>query len=423
MCYNSNQYERGIGIVYTEEYRHNGFFFRKFILKILLIITVIFLVVWLLPKLISYKPSNSKQKSIQITEENTQDRTVSDHLSKLKVAALTYYKEDKLPKENQDIALVTLKELQKEQLISELVDSNNQVCDGKKTYAKLTKLEDDYLLKLFVKCGKKKDYSLIHVGKYSYCTNSICEKDHTKDDIKEEKMEEEPVLVNSEQKEDVIEKVDSSLSTNNMAQVKLSNFSNWSEYIKTSCNTTEVSCNVSDFSCLTEIRMKKQTEKVGTYTKNYHTYSLDLNKKAIIKTKACSNYNYVIIQGSIYRTLGNYEEILSLNRTSTANWTYKGTISTATTPNFGANKYYKYVGADFKNCQETCSSTPAYYYDVYEYNKAITKVSTTTENCNNIVQKNINVYQIIKKLETAKREEPLYATACYQSTRVRKKVN
>ena len=66
-------------------------------MKILLIITVIFLVVWLLPKLISYKPSNSKQKSIQITEENTQDRTVSDHLSKLKVAALTYYKEDKLP--------------------------------------------------------------------------------------------------------------------------------------------------------------------------------------------------------------------------------------------------------------------------------------------------------------------------------------
>lgn len=421
--------------MYTEDFRHNGFFFRKLVLKLLLIITVILLIIWIIPKFISYKPSN-KNQTIKITEENTNDSSISNNLTKIKEAALLYYKADKLPKEKEDIVLVTLQELEKEKLITKLTDSNNKACDSKKSYAKLTKLEDDYLLKVYIKCGNKSDYLLVHVGEYEYCTNAICEKDSIKGNINEKKEETEenkPQLVNNNNKAATSESNEIEQSTNNTNNVqqtisnnsqptKLSSFGEWSEYTKTSCSTKEVSCNQNDSSCLTEVRLKRQTETVGTYTKEYHTTSLVLDRKLTINTKSCSNYNYIIIQGSIYKTIGNYEEILTLsNRKSTANWSYKETISTTTTPNFGSNKYYKFVGADFKNCQATCTSEPSYYYDVYEYNKPITKVSSTTEGCNNIVNKNINIYQVTKQLETARREEPLYATACYQSIRVRRK--
>lgn len=413
--------------MYTEDYQYNGFFFRKIVLKLLLILTIILLVIWIIPKFTSYKPSN-KKKTINIKEENINNSTISENFSKLKAASLLYYKENKLPKEKNDIELVTLKELQKEKLITELIDSNGRTCDSKKSYVKLTKIEDDdYLLKIYLSCNEKTDYQLAHVGKYSYCTSTICEKDQNKKNEKEQEKEENlPQLVNNKEFEEINEQVekDSQSQSTSPTPVKLSNFTEWSSYERTSCTSTEVICNPSDLSCLTEVRIKKQTEKVGKYIKEYHTSSLVLSKRAIVKTKACHNYNYIIIQGKIYKTLGNYEEILSLNnRQSTSNWSYKGTISTSVTPNFGSNKYYKFIGADFKDCKETCTTNPSYYYDVYEYTKPIIKTNSTMENCNSIIEKNINVYQVVKKLETARREEPLYATACYQSKRIRRKVN
>lgn len=427
---------RGGGDLYTEDFRHNGFFFRKLVLKLLLIITIILVIVWILPKFISYKPSN-KSQTIKITEENTNDTSISENLTKLKEAALLYYSEDKLPKSKDDIVLVTLNDLQKENLISALVDSDNKACDGKKSYAKITKLDDEYLLKVYIKCGNKTDYLLVHVGKYDYCTNTICEKNSSNDNIIEEDKDndelgaDKPRVVMDDKETDPKPQVtannsgvtNSQQTGNSSSNMKLSGFSAWSDYIRTSCDVKEVTCSLNDYSCLAEVRIKRQVETVGTYNKDYYATSLVLDKRLTINTKSCSNYNYIIIQGSIYRTVGNYEEILTLsNRKSTANWTYKETISTTTTPNFGANKYYKFVGADFKNCQATCTTQPAYYYDVYEYNKPITKVSSTTGGCSNVVNKNINIYQVIKKQEIARREEPLYATACYQSTRNRKKI-
>lgn len=414
--------------MYTEDDQYNGLLYRKLILKLLLILAVLILVIWLVPKFISYRPSN-KKNTLNIKEENINHDQTSENFSKLKAASLLYYKENKLPKEKNDIESVTLKELQEEKLIAELNDSTGKSCDSKKSYVKLTKVEnDDYLLKIYLRCNEKTDYQLAHVGKYSYCTNTICEKDQNKKNEKEpeNKEEDKPQIVNNTESNEINEQTENvnQPQSSNSNPIRLSNFTEWSPYIRTSCTSEEVICSPTDLTCLTEVRLKKQTEKVGKYIKEYHTSSLVLNKKAVIKTKACQNYNYIIIQGKIYKTLGNYEEIFLLNnKQSTSNWSYKGIISTSTTPNFGSNKYYKFIGADFKDCKETCTTNPSYYYDVYEYTKPIIKTNSTTEDCNRVIEKSINVYQVVKKLETARREEPLYATACYQSTRTRKKIN
>lgn len=416
--------------MYTEDYKHNGFFFRNLLLKLLLIIAIIFLLIWIIPKFTSYKKSNSIKSNIKVTEENTTSDYLKSNLEKLKQASLVYYKDDKLPTNTNDIVLVTLKQLEDEKLITKLTNNKNKACNNKKSYVKLTKLADDYLLKVYINCDGKTDYLLSHVGKYTYCTNTICEKNDSlaKEDneqpIEEKVQPKENKVENKESEEKNSspepESNNSSTPSNSSVSTKLSEFGPWSEYTRTSCQTKAITCNSNDRNCLTEIKLKRQTEQVGKYDKEYYTTHLILNKISTTTINACSNYNYISIQGTAYKTTGNYEEILTLNnKQSTNDWTYQETISTTTTPNFGANKYYKFVGADFTNCTYTCTSSPSYYYDVYVYNKPIFKVTGNEENCIKTT-KVINSYSVVKKRETSKREEPLYATACYQSTRTRK---
>lgn len=420
--------------MYVEEYQHNGFFFRKILLKILLVLAIIFLLIWIIPKFTSYKKVNANKNSIKIVEENQASVSLKEHLEKLKQASFVYYKEDKLPKNVDDVELVTLKELENEKLITTLRNEKNKVCDTKKSYVKITKLTDDYLLKVYVDCEGVTDYLLVHVGQYSYCTNTICERDDQKKDDSSQKVEEKEdntaLAINDESLDDNdfdeeddnddFSDTDSSVRLPVSSKAKLSNFGEWSDYVRTSCSTKAVTCAKDDFNCLKEIRLKRQTESVGTYDKEYYTTHLVLNKISSSTVNACSNYNYFTIQGTTYKSIGNYEEILSIsNRQSTSNWTYKETISTTTTPNFGSDKYYKFVGADFSNCTYTCTNPVAYYYDVYVYNHPIIKVSNFTSNCTSTSSKVVNSYSVAKKKETSKREERLYATACYQSVRER----
>ncbi len=423
--------------MYTEDYKHNGIFLRRLLLKLLLIFSIIILLIWILPKFISYKPSN-KNNNIKVKEESTDNKLFAENLTKLKDAALVYYKEDKLPLNSGDIQIVTLKELIKENLITNLYNSNKKKCDVKKSYAKITKLTDDYLLKIFISCDSKTDYLLVHVGKYDYCRNYICEKDTTKELLKEEDNNKEDKILDSKQTEkntindskiNISDEVNieaepdskkENTKPNKSSNNKLSAFTSWSEYTRTSCNTANITCDINDFNCLKEIRTKKQIEQVGTYNKKYTTYSLSLKLNKVTRTKACKNYNYVTIQGITYKTTGNYEELFNLNgKNSTSSWTYKETITTKEIPSFGGNTYYRFVGADYSNCTNTCSEAPSYYYDVYIYTHPMIKVNNLIEGCDSIEYKDINSYTVAKKQEIALREEPLYANACYESTRTR----
>jgi hypothetical protein len=71
---------------------------------------------------------------------------------------------------------MTLSEMIGLKIITPLVDKNNKPVDVEKSYVKITKAEDEYILKVNIKDSEKEDYILVHLGCYSYCDSYVCEK-------------------------------------------------------------------------------------------------------------------------------------------------------------------------------------------------------------------------------------------------------
>ena len=147
----------------TEEYENRGFPFRDFLLKLILIIIFVFLLVWLLPKVIAPKlQTNETGHSDEIASLTSQ--IFDQNIAKMKEAAILYYTKERLPKNIGESKSMTLGEMIDKKLLSQLIDKNNKKCDNEKSYVKITKEEDEYLLKVYLKDSSKEDYILVHIG-------------------------------------------------------------------------------------------------------------------------------------------------------------------------------------------------------------------------------------------------------------------
>ena len=104
----------------------------------------------------------------------------ADNLDKMKEAAISYYTTDRLPSEVGDSDKMTLSDMIGKKIIVALIDKNNKAIDVEKSYVKITKTDDEYILKVNIKDSEKEDYILVHLGCYSYCKSDICEKNTKK---------------------------------------------------------------------------------------------------------------------------------------------------------------------------------------------------------------------------------------------------
>lgn len=167
--------------MYTEEYENRGFPFRNFLLKLILIIIFVFLLVWLLPKFIT----PAINKNIKNNGNNNSDvsaltsQIFADNLKRMKEAAISYYTDERLPQNEGDYKEMTLSEMIGLKIITPLIDKNNKAVDVEKSYVKITKASDEYILKVNLKDSEKEDYILVHLGCYTYCESNICEKKST----------------------------------------------------------------------------------------------------------------------------------------------------------------------------------------------------------------------------------------------------
>ena len=159
--------------------------------------------------------------------------------------------------------------------------------------------------------------------------------------------------------------------------------------------------------------------------------------------KSCSKYNYVIVNNTTYATTTTYTTINNISSTTahtSGSWRYNGRNSYANPPRDTATTHYKFVGADYSYCNDTCTTLPNYYYDSYTYTGGMSAVSSTTTtpnnsssssststsvsaSCGSYVTKTIPVYVTIETTESATRTEPLYGTVCYQSSKTRKLIS
>ena len=212
-----------------------------------------------------------------------------------------------------------------------------------------------------------------------------------------------------------------------------SNWTDWSGWSKTSCSTKAINCDDSSSSCLKKLQIYKRKEKIGEYEKSYTRTREVVEQTGSYQERTCSNYNYVEINRTTYATTSSYATISNISGSTaktTGSWKYNGRASYSNPPRDTNTTHYKFVGADYSRCGETCETLPNYYYDAYTYTGTLSQVSSTTKiptssttgsaSCTKFTTKTIPIYGTITVTEKATRDEPLYGDVCYESTKTRK---
>lgn len=434
--------------MYTEDYENRGFPFRDFLLKLILIIIFVFLLVWLLPKFIKPTTVENKETTTEISALSSQ--IFNDNLEKMKDAAISYYTDERLPKEVGEYDQMTLGDMIGKKLITPLIDKNNKAVDVDASYVKITKADDEYILKVNIKDSEKEDYILVHLGCYTYCDTYICEKAETSISVKGSKTQSTTTSTNTTEDKDDDSKDDETKDDDSKEEdkddedettptpsqtyiyeyqkttgIELSSWTSWSSWSKTSCSTQEVNCSDSDTSCLFKLQLYKQKQAIGTYSKTQTEYK---QVSSYSKT-TCSNYNYIIVNEKTYTTSTTYNSVSSITSStasSVGDWKYMGRASYANPPTSTTTVHYEFVGADFSYCNETCESLPNFFYDKYVYTGSMSQVSSTTStpsgssstvtaSCGSYVTTTVPVYGYV----AVKNTDTLYGTVCYKSTKTR----
>ena len=415
--------------MYREEYENRGFPFRDFLLKLILIIIFVFLLIWLLPKFISptitekeNKNGNNKSETVDLSPLTSQ--IFADNLERMKDAAISYYTDERLPQEVGQSDTMTLSDMIGKKLIVALIDKNNKAVDVEKSYVKITKMDDEYLLKVNIKDSEKEDYILVHLGCYTYCDSYICEKQNTEvaikaskpssvvsikgsstkeeqkdpepskpenkptpdkpsdDDQKDEPTPPKPEDPKDPKPEDPEENPEFLYEYEKTSGAEFSKWTSWSNWSKTSCNTPTLNCNDDSTSCVKKVQILKRKEKIGTYDKKYIKYRDVLEQTGTYRQKSCSKYNYVIINSTTYATTTTTtytikNTITKYTQSSTGGWKYNGRASYSNPPRDTATTHYVFVGADYSYCNDTCTTLPKFFYDSYTYTGGMSSVTSS----------------------------------------------
>lgn len=270
--------------MYTEENARGRFPLRDVLLKAIVVIIFLILIIFIITKVTTPDKKNNSNNS------SNYDKVFSENLKAMEDAAFDYYTKDRLPKEVGDVNELTLREMINSNLLEAFTDADGNACDVNNSYIRLTKNDEDYTLRVNLKCNEKEDYSLMKVGEYSYCENDICKRDSSKEDKKEEVEEKEEVEItessdttqNNNISNNNYSNTNTNSSTNNsnhstssapatimyeyrkVTNPVLSGWSSWSKYELNGNRYSAIKCGANDANCLREIQLYTRDEIIGT---------------------------------------------------------------------------------------------------------------------------------------------------------------
>lgn len=147
--------------MYTEEKSH--FPMRDLILKMLFLALFVFLLMWLFPMV---------KNPVDLSPLT--DRIFNDNINNMKEAAKAYYINERLPINVGGKVSMHLEEMLDKKLILPFVDSKGHKCDPVDSYVEITKMDNEYILKTYLVCGKQADYLIEHMGCYDKCPAPAC---------------------------------------------------------------------------------------------------------------------------------------------------------------------------------------------------------------------------------------------------------
>ena len=128
-------------------------------IKIVLVVLLIFVLMMLFPT----KGFVTNYVDEKMSETGGVDN-FNNNLLAMATAGSGYFTTSRLPKETDDTVKMTLGEMYDNKLLVKFSDSNNRVCDNKKSYIEVTKKEDEYTMKVNLSCTDKEDYIMLHMG-------------------------------------------------------------------------------------------------------------------------------------------------------------------------------------------------------------------------------------------------------------------
>ena len=140
-------------------------------IKFLVIIIALFLIIFVVTKC-TRGVKNIKSHAGTNTQVKT---TLSNQMASLQEATIKYANDGNLPTAAYASKTVRLKELKEQGMIGTLKDSKGNECSTSGTYARITKLENNYMTRLNVVCNKKTESKTVYIGCFSDCPNGkVC---------------------------------------------------------------------------------------------------------------------------------------------------------------------------------------------------------------------------------------------------------
>ena len=356
------------------EERRNKLNFKDIILQLLFVVLFVLIMIWLFPTK-SYLKDNFVGKEELTSEVNEQlealyGRLFADNLESMKDAAQGYFTNARLPQKIGNSVTLTLEEMLEKKLVLPFKDSNNQSCNVKDSYVTVTKMDNEYQMKVQLTCSDFSDYIIVYMGCYDYCDSTICEPSKPVVNPEPDKPSDpETPVVNKKYMYEY------RLDTQNT-------YSAWGEW--SDWSTSKVTPDI-----LTQVEIERRRELTGyktvTYT-DYETYTeyrtgttqihVRTDKEEITKVvdtkpaKGTSTTNKVY--GNVIKntTTGSY-----------GNWVYQGYVTSKYALSNSDTVKYEAKGSDVvMDCNDVCKYEVVYKYAKYTrtYNAGKTTYSCPT---------------------------------------------
>ena len=159
-------------------------FIRDLLVKILLIAIFLFLLMYLFPM-----PNLTPFYSA----------IFNNNIQTMKDAAEDYYTVKMMPTEDGKSTKMTLKEMEEKKLIIPFVDKDGKTCNKTKSYVKVTKDGDEYVLKVSLTCSDESNYIVERIGCHNFCPNGTCDENKTIADVVPKEEEKKPIVCETDE--------------------------------------------------------------------------------------------------------------------------------------------------------------------------------------------------------------------------------
>ncbi len=375
------------------EERKTGNTVKNIILSILIVLFLIFLLMWMFP--LKGDLNNSLKPFYK--------QLFNDNMYAMKEAAKSYYTLERLPENVGDKVEMTLGEMLDLKLLLPFLDSNGKQCDNEKSYVEVTKMENEYQMKVHLKCTDYEDELLVHLGCYDYCKTFLCEakapETNTRPNINpvpDNKPDNKPDPSKPDDKPDPSKPDDpvyQCLYTKDTAGKETwSDWSNWS--------TKEVTANANR-EVQTKVETSTKTEKklIGYNVKTYNDLSKPKYQDKTVtlgtkKEKYCAKTEYTWVEtGKVKQEWVLVEPRLVSSHVLTSTDTVR----------------YVPITTYDTSCKENCNSDMQFVYEKWELKSY--PVKDKVEKCAEYAEREVPVTKTVKELvgyEQYQVREPVY---------------